>query len=403
MAIFSAVVSEHRRDYAPCAVCICGFVAFAAFLLCFCASIACGKAIATVGQDDGYSGRVLDKLTAKWNPPPQLKGNLKLKIILSVDGEGNLIDCKVQKRSGLDALDVSACGAASQASPFGQPPYGMPASLYFTFWSGGINAIPPESEPAKANDFYTERAVNDARMANERARAAAEAASKSTGKKMKNAPPAQKSGEKAQHGKVDSEKHSETPKDMAGTKHAESPESKKSAPEAPLHKKTVAEPKKIETAAEVKKTPEQVEAKKTHAEEPAKPVASPATKDVPAEQPKSVGTGIATSGQEIIVKAVPPDKNIDDAKYSKYLRRITWDLRNAMFIPVETKPGKYYATVKITCDKQGKILSSDLIKETGDAFLDKYVMAGIKRAKRIVPPPPGFGNEFELIFTLVRK
>lgn len=393
MAIFSAAVSEHRRDYAPCAVFICGFAAAAAFLVCFFASFAWGKSMATVGQDDGYSGRVLDRITSKWNPPPQLKGNLKLKIILSVDGDGNLIDCKVQKRSGLDALDVSACGAASQASPFGPPPYGMPASLYFTFWSGGINAIPPESEPGKFNAFYAERAANDARAANERARAAAEAAAKSAGKKMKNAPALKNNAEKARPEKAESGKMSEAPKAMTGKNAAELPEPKMSVPVA-------SQPKKV--AAEVKKTSEPAEGKKTQTAENAKPAASPASKDgAPARpQPAEAAT---PSGPEIIVNATPPDKSIDDAKYSKYLRRITWDLRNSMFVPAETMPGKYYATVKISCDKQGKILSSDLIKGTGDAIMDKYVMAGIKRAKRIVPPPPGYGNTFELIFSLVRK
>lgn len=393
MAIFSAFVSEHRRDYAPCAVLICGFASAAVFLFFFCASLAWGKAVATIGQDDGYSGRVLDKITSKWNPPPQLKGSLKLKIILSVDGDGNLIDCKVQKSSGLDALDVSACGAASQASPFGPPPYGMPASLYFTFWSGGINAIPPESGRDKFNAFYAEKAANDARAANERAQAAAEAAAKSTGKKMKNVPDAKKGAEKARPAKAESGKMPEATKAMTGKNVAELPESKKSAPVAPQAKKVAVDLKKNEPAAEVKKTPEPAESKKTQAADNAKPAAKDAR---PAE------TG-ASSGPEIIVNAVPPDKSIDDAKYSKYLRRITWDLRNSMFIPAETRPGKYYATVKITCDKQGKILSSDLIKETGDATLDKYVMAGIRRAKRIVPPPPGYGNTFELIFSLVRK
>lgn len=91
---------------------------------------------ATAGQDDGYSGRILDKIIQKWQPPNIKKPNYRLNAVLAVESDGSLADCRVQKSSGLKGIDESVCDAAKAASPFGTPPYGMPASIYFSLWSG---------------------------------------------------------------------------------------------------------------------------------------------------------------------------------------------------------------------------------------------------------------------------
>lgn len=226
---------------------------------------ASAAAIATAGQDDGYSGRILDKIVAKWKAPRQKAGTNRLKLILSVDGDGKLLDCKVQQASGIAGFDESVCAAAKAASPYGTPPYGIPATVYFSFWSGG------------GPDFG-----NDARQ-----------------------------------------------------------------------------PQKSQTTA--KKTAE--------GEDGAAQQASPAM----------------------------------SKSKERYVAKITREARKSIYIPVETKPGVYHVTVRVECDKQGNIISSQMLKSSPDARLNKYVMQGIARAKKVSPPAEGMGNSFDLNFTLVRQ
>lgn len=86
----------------------------------------------------------------------------------------------------------------------------------------------------------------------------------------------------------------------------------------------------------------------------------------------------------------------------KYFSRIRRDLRNSMYIPEKTKPGTYHATVRLKCDKTGKILDSSIVKSSGDTLLDRYVMQGINRAGKVETPPANLQMPFDLTFTLVR-
>lgn len=225
-------------------------------------------AAASVGQDDGYSGRILDKIVAKWKAPKQKMGSHRLKLILSVDGDGRLLDCRVQKSSGLDGFDAAVCDAAKAASPYGTPPYGMPATLYFSFWSGGVSQDEPEKRRAPW-DILDDRSGPAAKAPAEAAPAAAS------------------------------------------------------------------------------------------------PAAAKAAKS--------------------------------------YEAKITRELRNSMYVPKEAKPGVYHVSVSIECDRQGKILSSKILKGSNDARVDKYVMQGIARAGRVSPPPEALGNKFDLTFTMIRQ
>lgn len=92
-----------------------------------------------------------------------------------------------------------------------------------------------------------------------------------------------------------------------------------------------------------------------------------------------------------------------DPRYRKYFSTITWNLRNAMFIPAETAPGTYYATVRLQVDAAGAIKKSTLLQSSGDQRLDKFVLQGIRRAGSVEPPPAGLGNTLDLTFTLVRR
>lgn len=243
---------------------LCKALGCAAFSLAL-SGAASAAAIATVGQDDGYSGRILDKIVAKWKAPRQKAGTGRLKLILSVDGDGKLLDCSVRQASGIPGFDDSVCAAARAASPYGSPPYGIPATVYFSFWSGGG----PDSG-------------NGARQ--------------------------RQTGQPAAKNAADGEDGSSSQASSAMSKSRE-----------------------------------------------------------------------------------------------KYVAKITREVRKSIFIPVETKPGVYHVTVRVECDKQGNIISSQMLKSSQDARLNKYVMQGVARAKKVTPPSEGMGNSFNLNFTLVRQ
>ncbi|WP_304392086.1 TonB family protein, partial [uncultured Desulfovibrio sp.] len=92
-----------------------------------------------------------------------------------------------------------------------------------------------------------------------------------------------------------------------------------------------------------------------------------------------------------------------DARFQKYIGKVVWKLRNAMYIPAKTRPGTYHATAQVRYDAAGKILDATLLKGSGDALLDKYVLQGIRRAGSVPPPPAGLGDTLDLTFTLTRQ
>lgn len=236
-------------------------------------------AIATAGQDDGYSGRILDKIVSKWKAPKQKAGSHRLKLILSVDGDGKLLDCRVQKSSGLDAFDAAVCQAAKEASPYGSPPYGIPATVYFSFWSGGVGSSMADKSGEPWMDAVTGKALTNT-------------------------------------------------------------------------------------------------------------------------NPDKAGLNKGESGEKEGSSEVNPQTN---KRKQQYIKKITRELRNSIYIPAKTKAGTYHVTVQIECDKDGNIAHSKMLKSCDDALLNKYVMQGIARAKKVSPPPEGCGNKFDLRFTLIRQ
>ena len=92
-----------------------------------------------------------------------------------------------------------------------------------------------------------------------------------------------------------------------------------------------------------------------------------------------------------------------DARFQKYISKVVWKLRNAMYIPAQTKPGTYHATAQVRYNSAGTILDASLLKGSGDAMLDKYVLQGIRRAGSVPTPPAGLGDTLDLTFTLTRQ
>lgn len=301
------------------------------------------SSIMAVGQDEGYSSKVMDKIIGKWSPPPQLKREYKLKLRIALDGHGRLLECKAQRSSGLDALDASACAAVRQAAPFGDPPYGMPADIYLSFWTGNPQGhIPPEAD-IRDHAFTGESAAAEARATamNASAKAKAEQAAKASGKPLPGTAPAT----------------------------ADKPKNKAESPEKPSQPKSK-EPETQPKAAEIPKIPE------------SKPVEAPKASE-PAPAPEFA-------------------HNKYREEYAPYINQVLHKIRNSMYIPQQTKIGTYYATAQVNFTPQGKITSCSIIKGSGDNLLDKYVLQGIKRAKQIPPPPQGLGDTLDLTFTLVR-
>ncbi|WP_298029949.1 TonB family protein [uncultured Desulfovibrio sp.] len=335
-----------------------------------------GTNIAAVDQNGGYSDKVLDKVIAIWALPPNLKGDFTVRLKVSLDGQGKVLDCKPAKASGIEALDSSACGAVYQAAPFGTPPYGMPLDVHLAFWSGT-----PKSK-AQAETLSTEEALRAEVMARtkaeglmgqqrgssveERARERAEAIAKNAGQPLpdvKTAPVAPLTRAKAVPGatKKNASKSSRSglSTDSPATVSISSAKGKNAALSAPAMQLVSGSGK---TAAPATATSQPAESKPT---------------------------------------VMAQDQY--DARYRKYISTITQNLRNAMLIPAETAPGTYYATVRLNVDAAGAIKKSTLLQGSGDKLLDKFVLQGIRRAGSVTPSPSGLGNTLDITFTLVRR
>ena len=331
--------------------------------LLFQASECLPASVMAVGQDEGYSSKVMDKIVAKWSPPPQLKREYRLKLRIGLDGHGKLLECKAQRSSGLEALDASACAAVKAAAPFGDPPYGMPADIYLSFWTGGPQGRTPD-DAADPSRYVEESGAAEARAAamNAGAKAKAEQAAKSAGKQLPQASQNAPKGAKEQkEQKIEAEKP------------------------APTQPKAVAA-----ASAPAKSLPDKAEA----------PVADKKELAPKAEE-KRVGDKNEVA-RETTEKPVLAQSRYDD-KFAPYIAKVVRSLRNSMYIPMQTKPGTYYATAQVNFNKTGKITSCSIIKGSGDALLDKYVLQGINRAKRVPTPPEGIGDFLDLTFTLTRQ
>lgn len=335
--------------------------------------------IISAGQDDGYSGRVMDKIVAKWSPPKQLKNECNIKLSVSLDGAGKVQDCIIRKSSGLQALDVAACAAVRKAAPFGSPPYGMPAEIFLSFWSGSPgNVVSPDPARAALDTSQAEQAREKSVETNERARALAEKAAAKTGKMI---PPGVQANAK--------------PKDAAGA-------------EKPDVSKVKAQPEKAAAVGKVVEKAAQREKPVQNNVVPEKPAAAGKVDAKAAQTEKAAQNNPvpekSVAAAKVDAREKPEVKNeiSEEERTKRYISQITWDLRNAMFVPVESKPGVYNATVKLKCDPNGKITDYSIIKSSGDPLVDRYVLMGIKRAGHIIKPPARLGNEFDLKFQLVR-
>ncbi|MDR2821110.1 MAG: TonB C-terminal domain-containing protein [Desulfovibrio sp.] len=373
----------------------------------FSSATASGAALASADLNDGYSGKVLDKVCQVWAPPPGLKGDFKVRLTVSLDEQGKVVNCVPAKLSGMEALDISACGAVRQVGNFGTPPYNAPLDVYLTFWTGmpkgKTKAAAPTSEEAmraeviartKAEQLMREQHADAAEeRAKERARSVAEA----SGRELPDvrpapaAPPAKKTA-----ASPEADKKKDTKKEK-GTPVAES-DSKKSGPPGTANPFTNG-----------KKSPD---GKVTSTLAAAPPT------EKPQQQSPAVRSSAGLTDEEkrltmsppAPATSVAPHENTQtpadtgaNTRHEKYLRNVTWDLRTAIIVPAKTPPGVYYPVVRLRVDAGGVIKKCDLAQSSGDALLDKYTLRGIGKLGQVRPPPAGLGDTLELTLKLVRR
>ena len=133
---------------------------------------------------------MLEKIVAVWAPPPALKGDFIVRLRVRVDAKGAVTDCMPLRSSGMEALDISACGAVRQGGGYGVPPYAQPLEVQLAFWTGTPKGKPrltaPSSEEALRAEVRArtkaEAAISDARAAaaEDRAREKAEELARQT-------------------------------------------------------------------------------------------------------------------------------------------------------------------------------------------------------------------------------
>ncbi|MDR2573035.1 MAG: TonB family protein [Desulfovibrio sp.] len=415
-----------------------------------------GASIAVADINEGYGNQVLNKLYGVWAPPPNLKGDFKLRVKIAVDGGGKVRECAIVKSSGMEALDTSACGAVRQISKFDAPPYGVPCEVYVSFWTGtpkgNTKELPPDPMEALRAEMIErekmERAMSKERAdaTEERARERAEQAARRAGKALPDAQPHpvdspstrpiappkpyNVSAQPQDKGRAQSKAVSPAPESPAksATKQVEprqpdrqSPEARpaelaeraaQSSPAVPASGLTEEELRlTMMPAAEAGGSVSPSESPKNQQIPPPAPPVAPST-----PQPFPEAQGNADTGIRPVAQLKQPEVQAGEkargraadpvavkTKEEKYLSSIHWTLLKAIIIPAETKPGVYFATVRLYIRADGSLDNCEITSGTGDGLLDKYVMRGIRKTGKLPPPPPAYSNPVELTFKLRRS
>ncbi|MBQ7608247.1 MAG: TonB family protein [Desulfovibrionaceae bacterium] len=143
-----------------------------------------------IDDDNGYAGRVIEKVMQKWSPP-QVRGTHTVLVKVLLDGSGAVSACTPLKRSSLDAFDNVACSAIRKAAPFGRTSYEAPLTIYLTFRTGSQESKESLTEIEKLraelkekNRLENERASAQAAANEERSRAKAQAVAKERGEAL---------------------------------------------------------------------------------------------------------------------------------------------------------------------------------------------------------------------------
>jgi len=402
-------------------LCICSSLIAVTFF--YVTAVGAFAASAASADQSTYAGNMLDKIIEIWAPPPALKSDFKVRLKVTVNGRGQVEDCKPVKSSGLEAFDSSVCGAVRQIGSFGTPPYGAPMDVHLTFWNGTPKGK-PKAEPLSSEEALraevkarnkAEAALGDTRAeaAEDRARERAEAIAKASGKDAPEVRPAPVAPAPAPKASAESKKKGA--KGPATTQADNAPATQligrssptTAEPAAPAAKEkparqadnlpTYGDPD-MEAASAAASAQAQVQAK---AQPPAK-TDSAATPSGRAAVSAS-GTpapAVTASGATAPGPTTSGASGVDRVKYRRDAAR---QIRDAILIPADTEPGEYQTRLRLTISPQGEITDFKVISPTGDKLLDKYVQRGIRRAGSLPPPPAELGGTLDITLTLVRR
>ncbi|WP_411330463.1 TonB family protein [Desulfovibrio desulfuricans] len=398
-------------------LCICSSLIAVTFF--YVTAVGAFAASAASADQSTYAGNMLDKIIEIWAPPPALKSDFRVRLKVTVNGRGQVEDCKPVKSSGLEAFDSSVCGAVQQIGSFGTPPYGAPMDVHLTFWNGTPKGKPkPEtlsSEEALRAEVKArnkaEAALGDTRAeaAEDRARERAEAIAKASGKNAPEVRPAPVAPAPAPKANAESKKKGS--KAPATAQADSAPATQLIGRSSPTAAESAAPAAKENPARQVDNLPTygdpDVEAASAaapaQAQVQAQPKAQPPAKtDVAATSGRATvaASGTPASGATTSGTTASGTSGVDRVKYR---RDATRQVRDAILIPAETEPGEYQTRLRLTISPQGEITDFKVISPTGDKLLDKYVQRGIRRAGSLPPPPAELGGTLDITLTLVRR
>ena len=384
-------------------LCICSSLIAVTFF--YVTAVGAFAASAASADQSTYAGNMLDKIIEIWAPPPALKSDFKVRLKVTVNGRGQVEDCKPVKSSGLEAFDSSVCGAVRQVGSFGTPPYGAPMDVHLTFWNGTPKGKPKaetlSSEEALRAEVKArnkaEAALGDTRAeaAEDRARERAEAIARANGKDAPEVRPAPVAPAPAPKAGAESKK-----------KGAKAPASAQAdnAPATQLIGRSSPTAAEQAAPAAKEKPARQVDNLPTYGD-PDMAAASPAA---PAQAQAKTDAAPALSGRAAVAAPGPTASGATASGASgvdrvKYRRDATRQIRDVILVPAETEPGEYQTRLRLTISPQGEITDFKVISPTGDKLLDKYVQRGIRRAGSLPPPPAELGGTLDITLTLVRR
>ncbi len=97
--------------------------------------------VAAADHSGGYSNSVLDAVVKKWHPP--MDGTERTtRILVMIDGDGQVEECAPLSESGSEASEKAACDAVNSIGKFATPPYGLPMDVFLSFWVGKTEVSP---------------------------------------------------------------------------------------------------------------------------------------------------------------------------------------------------------------------------------------------------------------------
>lgn len=387
----------------PSSLCICSSLIAVTF---FCVTaVGAFAASAASADQSAYAGNMLDKIIEIWAPPPALKSDFRVRLKVTVNGRGQVEDCKPVKSSGLEAFDSSVCGAVRQIGSFGTPPYGAPMDVHLTFWNGTPKGKPKaetlSSEEALRAEVKArnkaEAALGDTRAeaAEDRARERAEAIARANGKDAPEVRPAPVAPAPAPKASAESKKRGA--KAPASAQADNAPATQLIGRSSPTAAEQAAPAAKEKPARQVDNLP-------TYGD----PDMAAASSAAPAQAQAKTDAAPAPSGRAAVAAPGPTASGATASGASgvdrvKYRRDATRQIRDVILIPAETEPGEYQTRLRLTISPQGEITDFKVISPTGDKLLDKYVQRGIRRAGSLPPPPAELGGTLDITLTLVRR